>query len=67
MWNLKNKRNEQMLKHTHTHTHTQIRWIDTVNKLVVTRKQIGGGMSEIAEGDSMYKIPVTKWVIQWNV
>ena len=62
MWNLKNKRHEQMLKHTHTHTHThtQIRRIDTENKLVVTRQQIGGRMSEIAEGDSMYKILITK-------
>ena len=38
----------------------QIRLIDTENKLLVTREQICGGMSEITEGDSMYKFPITK-------
>ena len=68
-WNLKNNEqtNEQMFKKKKKGKEKQIKWIDTENKLVVTREQIGGGMSEIAEGDSMYKIPITKWVIQWNI
>ena len=50
MWNLKTKTNKQTHIHTHTHTHTHTHsHINTENKLVVARGEMGEGIDEIGK------------------
>ena len=44
MWNLKNKPNEQTKQYRN-------RSIDTENKLIVARREVGGGLGETGEED----------------
>ena len=49
MWNLRNKTNEQRKK-----SKPKNRLLTIENKLMVTRREVGGGMDETGEGDREY-------------